>query len=154
MRIHVQLIAETPESSLSVVTVAGEFLCFALEDGYKERKVKGQTRIPPGIYKVGRRKVGGFYEQFRLGFGHDFAIQLLDVPNFQNILVHIGNTVADTAGCLLVGFGAAHNGKFTLSQSTAAYLHFYEVVKLAFDRGDAVEVEISRERLMTATPSV
>lgn len=150
MRIHVQLIAETPDSTLSIVTVGGEFLCFALEDGCREKKVAGETRIPPGVYQVGKRTEGKFYENYKSRWGHAFAIHLLDVPGFEFILMHIGNVIADTRGCLLVGLGVAFNGNFAVNQSTAAYLQLYEVVKLAFDKGEAVEVQISRERWMAA----
>ncbi len=147
MRLHSQLIAETEESSLSVMTLAGEFLCFVLEDGFRLKKVFAQTRIPPGIYNIGKRREGGFYEQYRARWKHDFSIQILDVPQYENILIHIGNTVYDTAGCLLVGLGVAYNGRFAVNQSTAAYLQVYETIKLAFDKGEKVEIEISREIL-------
>lgn len=145
MRLHVQLIAETPQSSLSVLTVAGEFVCFVLEDGYRAKKVVGETRIPPGVYEVKKRRTGGFYEQYRRQHGHEFSIQVMNVPNFENILIHIGNTIFDTAGCLLTGLGVSFNGNFAVNQSTAAYLQVYEMVKLAFDKGQKVEIEISRE---------
>ena len=145
MRLHVQLVAQTPDSSLSVLTVAGEFLCFVLEDGYRATKVKAETRIPPGVYEVKKRKTGGFYEQYKKQHRHEFSIQIMNVPGFENILLHIGNTIFDTAGCLLTGFGVAFNGNFAVNQSTAAYLQLYEIVKLAFVKGEKVEIEISRE---------
>jgi hypothetical protein len=147
MRFHSQLIAETPNSSLSVLTVAGEFVCFVLEDGFRAEKVKAETRIPPGVYKVEKRTVGGFYEQYKARFKHPFSVQVMNVPNFENILIHIGNTIYDTAGCLLVGLGVAYNGNFEVNQSTAAYSQVYEMVRDALDGGGAVEIEISRERL-------
>ena len=148
MRLHVQLIAETPDSTLSVLTIAGEFVCFVLEDGYREQKVAGQTRIPPGVYPLAQRKEGHFFDQYRAQFRHGYALELKDVPNFQFILLHIGNTVNDTRGCLLVGLGVGYNGNFVVNQSTAAYLQVYEAVRMAFDKGEAMEVEISRERWM------
>lgn len=148
MRLHVQLIAETPDSTLSVLTIAGEFVCFVLEDGYREKKIAGETRIAPGVYRVEQRKEGHFFEQYRAQFRHGYALELKGVPNFQYILLHIGNTVHDTRGCLLVGLGVGFNGNFAVNQSTAAYLQLYEMVKLAFDKGEVVEVEVSRERWM------
>lgn len=43
MRIYSQLIAETENSSLSVITIAGEFLCFILEDGFRMKKEPGKA---------------------------------------------------------------------------------------------------------------
>lgn len=149
MRLHLQLISDTKDSSLSVLTVAGEFVCFVLEDGYRERKEYAKTRIPPGVYAIVKRKTGGFYEQYRDKYRHEFSIQLEKVPGFENILIHIGNTMHDTAGCLLTGLGVTFNGDFAVSQSTAAYLQVYEIVRLAFDRGENVEIEISRQILQT-----
>lgn len=146
MRLHLQLVAETMNSSISVMAVAGEFVCFVLEDGYRDKKVKAETRIPAGVYRIEKRTTGGFYEQYRDKLKHDFSIQIVDVPGFENILIHIGNTVKDTAGCLLTGLGVGFNGNFAVNQSTAAYLQVYETIRLAFDRGDKVEIEISRER--------
>lgn len=130
------------------MTLAGEFVCFVLEDGCRAQKVRAETRIPPGVYRVGKRTTGGFFEEYRRKHKHEFSIQLLDVPQFENIFVHIGNTIFDTAGCLLTGLGVTYNGNFAVNQSTAAYLQLYEIVKLAFDKGEAVEVEVSRERWM------
>lgn len=149
MRLHSQLIAQTENSSLSVLTLAGEFLCFVLEDGYRPQKVKAETRIPPGLYRIEKRKVGGFYEQYKNRFKHNFSVQIMNVPNFENILIHTGNTIGDTAGCLLVGLGVSFNGDFAVSQSTAAYLQIYEAVNFAFDNGETVEIEISRELWQT-----
>jgi hypothetical protein len=36
------------------------FLCYTLEDEYREEKKYGETRIPDGLYKLGLRTEGGF----------------------------------------------------------------------------------------------
>ena len=146
MRLHLQLIRETPNSSLSILTVAGGWICFVLEDGYRQQKVMHETRIPPGVYQIAKRTFGKFFSLYKRKYGHEFVPELLNVPLFSDILMHIGNIVTDTSGCLLVGLGTKNNGKdFSISDSEAAYLQLYEILKLAFDRGERVEIEISRE---------
>lgn len=147
MRIHSQLIAETGNSSLSVMTIAGEFLCFILEDGFRMKKEPGKTRIPPGVYQVVKRTEGRFFAEYKLKFKHHFALEIADVPGFEFILIHIGNTMEDTRGCLLTGYGVSFNGNFALNQSTAAYLYLHGKVNEALERGETVEIEISREIL-------
>lgn len=145
MRIHVQLIAETPDSSLSVLSIAGKAVCFVLEDGFRAVKVPGETRIPPGVYKIAKRKAGKFYAQYRQKYRHEFSIELENVPGFSDILIHIGNTVFDSRGCLLVGRGVDFNGRYSVVKSEPAYLEIYSLIKQAFDEGEQVEIEISRE---------
>ena len=57
-------------------------------------------------------------------------LHVLDVPNFEYILIHIGNTDDDTAGCLLVGQECNNNriDKGSLLGSTLAYREFYRLV--------------------------
>ena len=76
-----------------------------------------------------------------------FAFLLLPV-----LLGAQSEPLSDTAGCLLVGYGTDFNGRFSVTRSTAAYLYLYDLVKAAFDRGEKVEVEISREILQAAAP--
>jgi hypothetical protein len=109
------------------------------------KKVPGETRIPPGVYQIGKRTEGAFYQEYKRKFQHRLALEILDVPGFQYILIHIGNTVGDTRGCLLTGTGVDFNGNFAVLKSTSAYLTLYEKISEAFDRGEGVEIEISRE---------
>lgn len=73
---------------------------YALEDldRYVEqdatRKVKGRTAIPVGSYRV------HLYDSPKHG---PQAPELLDVPGFQHIQIHSGNTPDHTEGCLLMG---------------------------------------------------
>lgn len=151
MTLHVQAVAETDNSTLSVLYHEGRFLCFVLEDGHRLEKVKHETRIWPGVYQVRRRMHGGFFEKYSKLYGHRYAIELLNVPLFEDILIHIGNNVRDTSGCLLVGLGCSSNGKdFAISQSQAAYIRVYDIVEAAFARGEQVQVRISREIVQNA----
>jgi Steigviridae/Suoliviridae L,D-carboxypeptidase/transpeptidase len=70
------------------------FFCFTLEDQIREVKIVKETAIPVGSYEVVLR----FSQHFKRVMPH-----IENVPNFEGILIHYGNTDIDTAGCILVG---------------------------------------------------
>ena len=41
--------------------LGNKFLCYTLEDERRALKVKGETRVPAGVYRVELRKEGGFH---------------------------------------------------------------------------------------------
>lgn len=50
-----------------------------------------------------------------------------DVPGRTHILIHSGNTIADSAGCILLGLEFGHlNGKAAVLKSTAAMKELYK----------------------------
>jgi hypothetical protein len=65
--------------------------------------------------------------------------RLKDVPGFEGILIHTGNTALDTLGCILVGKNTI-KGKLTESKATFAKL--YKQMKAAHDRGEEITIEI------------
>lgn len=151
MNLHLQLINETKDSTLSALSHEGQFLCFVLEDGYRDKKVPGETRIPPGRYKIGWRKEGKFFARHKQRWGHLFVPELLDVPNFTYILIHTGNDVLDTKGCLLVGKSATHRADiFEVGDSVTAYLSIYELLSGSYFRNEAAYIRVSRELVMTS----
>lgn len=136
MLITVERILSDSDATLSIVQVDDEFVCFGLEDEHREHKIPGETRIMAGHYKVGVRNVGGFDSLYRKKFQgmHQGMLQILDVPHFEHILIHIGNTDKDTAGCLLVGDGASTSGEIRVTNSTSAYKKLYnKVIHAALD---------------------
>ena len=60
----------------------------------KEKKVRGKTAIPEGKYKIVMSPSAKFHRNMPY---------LKDVPQFEGIMIHPGNTVKDTMGCILVG---------------------------------------------------
>ena len=122
------------------------FLCFTLEDEGRTRKVKGETRVPAGTYELKLRTVGGFHEKYKAQFGamHQGMLWLQNVPNFEFVLIHMGNTDADTAGCLLVGNTATQNatGRGVVGESRAAYRRIYPPIAAALAAGQKVHIEI------------
>jgi hypothetical protein len=130
MHIEVNRIKSDDDATLSTVSIDGKFECFGLEDEYREDKVPGETRIPAGVYDVVIRDVGGFHGRYSRKFPafHKGMLQVKDVPGFEYILIHIGNTDENTAGCLLVGKGAMVGEEITIQNSTGAYKELYQKV--------------------------
>ncbi len=134
------------DSTLGLLYIDGAFQCFTIEDEFREEKVHGETRIPEGIYELGIRAEGGFHEQYKQRFRgvHKGMIEVLDVPNFKYILLHIGNWEHQSEGCLLVGNSAKQNvtGTGMVLESKIAYLRVYPIIMRALQKGKKVFLNI------------
>ncbi len=119
------------------------FTKFACEDEYRTKKVYGETRIPAGTYWIGLRKEGGFHNRYAKKFGdwHRGMLHIQNVPNFEYILIHIGNTQKDTAGCICPGQAASLHSMY-VQASTAAYRELYPPVAAALEQGEDVPISI------------
>ena len=122
------------------------FLAYTLEDEQRDKKVYGETRIPNGTYTLGLRKVGGYNERYSKRFPdiHVGMLHVLDVPDFEYILIHCGNTDEHTAGCLLVG-DSQENNQITkdgfIGKSTQAYKRIYPRIAEAIECGEKVTIK-------------
>ena len=79
------------------------------------RKVKGKTAIPTGVYKL------SWYASPKHG-GQEVPL-LHDVPGFNMVEIHTGNTEADTEGCLLFGLRRTQT---SVSESRKAIAWLYD----------------------------
>lgn len=68
--------------------------CKTLEDKVRENKIPHETAIPYGHYQV----ILSYSPKF-----HTYLPLIVNVPNFEGIRIHQGNTIQDTSGCILVG---------------------------------------------------
>ena len=92
--------------SIGILCVNGQRICETLEDedrGLKDSmslkeirklKVKGETAIPIGTYKV----IWTYSPRF-----DRYLPLLVGVPGFEGIRIHSGNKARDTEGCILCG---------------------------------------------------
>lgn len=143
MDILLHRISETPNSTLGILYIDQQFVCWVLEDGFRETKIPGVTRIPAGIYPVEPRTEGTFFTKYQKQFGHKFVPWLRNVPGFEFILIHIGNFIKDTRGCLLVGrVPVFKSGTWTVEQSTVTYQAVYNLIAAAFDKKEKETVTI------------
>jgi len=122
-----------------------KYLCYTLEDEYREEKVSGETRIPAGTYRITLRTTGGFHGRYVKKYGdmHKGMLWVRDVPGFEYILIHTGNTDEHTAGCLLVGdsqqanFGSSDG---MVGSSVNAYKRIYPPIAKALEEEESVSI--------------
>jgi len=124
------------ERTLGQLFVDGVFECYTLEDVVRAlgEKIPGDTAIPEGAYRI---KI-----TYSPRFKRDLP-WLMDVPNFEGIRIHSGNTTSDTEGCILVG------RKRTLQavqESRLAFDKLYAKIKATLEGGEDVLIEITQER--------
>lgn len=130
-----------PTYTVGRLYIDGKLFCNTLEDKVAdvnrngrfdgtERKVPGETAIPYGTYKV-------FYG-YSPRFGRNLP-RLLNVTAFDGILIHPGNTAADSAGCILVGLNT-EVGRLTQSRHYSALLN--EQIDAAQRNGESITIEI------------
>lgn len=127
--------------------VGSQFECFTCEDEIRDKKVRGETAIPEGVYEIKLRTEGGMHARYseRYSF-HKGMLWLQGVPNFEWVYIHTGNDDDDTEGCILVGQRptAPSPGEFGVSHSRLAYETLYKKVIAAFERGDRVFIAVRR----------
>jgi hypothetical protein len=126
----------TLESSIGELFVDGVFECFTLEDRYRpppEPKVPRETCIPVGEYEVVITHSPRFGVLMPL---------VLNVPGFEGVRIHPGNTARDTDGCILVGHGRAADA---ITQSRVTYDALFNKLRAAIDAGQQVHLAVSVE---------
>ena len=144
MDILVQRFLKSDDFTIGKLFVNNVFECYTLEDEKRDKKVMHETRIPYGKYEIKLRTFGGHHEKYKKFPFHKGMLWLQNVPQFKDILIHIGNTDEDTSGCILLG-KTADLIKGTIGQSTLAYSAFYPKVEKELNAGRKVFIEIKDE---------
>ena len=109
------------EGTFGVLVIEGDrrWSCYTLEDPWRDN-APNISCVPAGDYRV------TWEESPRL---HKSTYRLRDVPGRSGILIHAGNTQADTSGCILLGFGfLAKKGDDWITSSGDARDQFEEIM--------------------------
>lgn len=138
---------QQPGTTIGELRIDGLVYCYTLEDQVREPntprfkltldewvwtwKIKGTTAIPRGTYEV----TIDFSSRFQCLMPH-----ILDVPGFEGVRIHSGNSAADTEGCILVGQRTEGN---LVLDSRAAFKPLLAQLKEAFGRGEKIYLTIS-----------
>lgn len=138
MNLGLSRFTSSKEDTLGALSIDSKFAAFMIEDEFRSEKVKGETRIPAGTYKLVLVESPKFTPIYK----HKM-IMLQDVPGFSGILIHPGTTEKDTAGCLLPGNVVRYNpmGESRLEESRAAYFRIYPIIAQAIET-EGAEIEI------------
>lgn len=139
--------------------VDDEFFCYTCEDkdrglktsmslvDIKKIKVKDETCIPytdkvfyPITLKEQSPKYSNFEKYKWARFCNGYLPRVQNVPGYDGVLIHVGNTNKDTSGCILVGDCITTNG---VGSSTVCFKRLYEKLKEA---KDAITIQIEKEK--------
>jgi len=131
MNLRVSRKTLTDKSTTGELLIDDKFFCYTLEDVVRPDgvKVQNKTAIPAGTYSV----IIDVSVRFQRLMPH-----ILNVPGFDGIRIHNGNTDADTDGCILLGF--SQNVDF-VGRSKEAFSQFFTVLQVALKSG-TVSIEI------------
>ena len=144
MDLTLKRIARRETYTIGHLYIDGKYFCDTIEDtdrGLKQslpqsvnaaKKRRGVTAIPEGKYLVVMNvKSPKFSTKKQYEWCGGYLPRLVNVPAFDGVLIHIGNTAKDTEGCLLVGKNT-QVGK--VLDSTATFKELYQRLKAAKDR--------------------
>lgn len=140
MKLTLKRIALRPTYTIGKLYIDDVYFCDTIEDTVRdlnkngkfdngEKKVHSKTAIPYGIYEI----KWTYSPRFK-----KYTPHLMNVPSFEGIRIHAGNTSADTEGCLILGknkqVGKVLNSRATINK-------FYPIIKNACSNGK-VTIEI------------
>ena len=142
MDIQLKRIAKKETYTIGKLYIDGVYFCDTIEDkdrslnqtmsinDIKKKKVYGETAIPTGTYKL----VIDYSNRFKKNMAH-----ILNVPGYEGIRIHTGNSAKDSLGCIIVGKNKVV-GKVVESRNT--YNQLFPILQKAFKEGE-IKITIS-----------
>ena len=144
MRVTLKRIAFKDKYTIGRLYINGVYFCDTLEDKdrglydwssedyIKEVKVKHQTAIPYGIYKL----LWSYSPKYKR-----FMPEISCVKGFSGIRVHSGNTAEHSSGCVLLGYNKKV-GMVLDSRKTCK--KFDEIIEDYYKKGEPMTFEITK----------
>lgn len=132
-------VAEGKNSTLSHLYIGGLFCCYLLEDRVRDHKIPGKTAIPPGEYGLCLNPWGGMNVRYAKWYPemHEGMVEIIEIPNFQLVYFHRGNTHNDTKGCPLTGlYWEFVDGDYRVELSAKAYQRVYPMLVEQIENGN------------------
>lgn len=149
MNLNLQRFSDNRESTLGLIHINKIFEAYSLEDEFHVGKIKSTTRIPAGTYPIRLREdVTPLTQHYRNRFDwFIWHLEIVGIPNFSHVYIHVGNNSEDTDACILVGDAANDNTKEKgfISKSVVAYKDLYFKVVEALEHGEEVTITIKDE---------
>lgn len=109
-------------------------------DEIKSKKLYAITAIPTGTYSVTLNVVSPkFKKSSKYAFCSGKLPRLLDVKGYDGVLIHIGNTARDSAGCIIVGQNKVVG---QVINSTVTFQKLYTKLDTANKKGEKISIEI------------
>lgn len=118
MELRLKRIALRSEYTIGKLYVDGEYVADTIEDTVRdldkdgkfangEVKIPGKTAIPYGRYEITMKVKSPKYSNFsKYSWAKKYdgyLPRLLNVPHFDGVLIHVGNSALDSEGCIIVG---------------------------------------------------
>ena len=116
--------------TLGELLLDGTHEAWTVEDVVRDVKIPGETAIPAGKYRV--------VLTMSKRFGKVLP-ELLNVPNYEGVRIHSGNTAADTHGCILIGEEKSPTG---VLRSREAMIELMAALTGVIEQGEQVWIEV------------
>lgn len=149
MKLLLKRIAKMEKYTIGKLYIDGEYFVDTLEDTDRNLtstmskdkiakvKVYGKTAIPTGTYVVDMNTVSPKFGKRSWAQPYGGKVpRLQDVPGYEGVLIHPGNTADDTSGCILVGRNKV-KGQVVESQDT-----FKALMKILVKAKDEITITI------------
>lgn len=114
--------------------IDGVFECYTVEDLPREHKIYSMTGIPKGRYKVVVTMSNRFKKLLPL---------LVNVPGFEGIRIHSGNSSKDSEGCIIVGAVNERTDDDWVSSSKVAMSRLLPKIQKALKVNKEVWIEVA-----------